>query len=60
MPHSHGLSQRVKALKQNDLWLEVRETYLEKKNMYLSRQDHTHPSFVVYIEAVNEVYYRYF
>ncbi len=24
--------------------------------MYLSRQDHNHPSFVVYVEAVNEVY----
>ena len=60
VPHSHGLTQRVKTLKQNNLWLEVRETYLDKKNMYLSRQDRTHPSFVVYIESVNEVYYRYF
>ena len=34
--------------------------YLEKKNMYLSWQDHNHPSFVVYVEAVNEVYNRYF
>lgn len=34
--------------------------YLEKKNMYLLRQDHNHPSFVVYVEAVNEVYSRYF
>ena len=59
-PHSHGLSQRVKTLKQNNLWLEVRETYLDKKNMYLSRQDHAHPSFIAYIEAVNEVYYKYF
>ena len=60
VPHSHGLSQRVKTLKQNYLWLEVRETYLDKKNMYLRRQDHTHPSFIAYIEAVNEIHYKYF
>lgn len=60
VPHSHGLSQRVKNLKQNYLWLEVRETYLDKKNMYLRRQDHTHPSFIAYIEAVNEIHYKYF
>ncbi len=42
-----------------DYWPEVRDTYLRKKNMYLSRpQDHDHPSFVCYIEAVNEVYYK--
>ena len=42
------------------LWQEVRDRYLEKKNMYLSWQDHNHPSFVVYVEAVNEVYNKYF
>jgi hypothetical protein len=59
-PRSHGLDRRVDVLKENNLWLEVRDTYLEKKNMYLRRQDHDHPSFIVYIEAVNEVYYKYF
>lgn len=39
-----------------DYWADVRETYLAKKNMYLSRQDSYHPSFICYIEAVNEVY----
>lgn len=39
---------------------EKKDSYLEKKNMYLFRQDHNHPSFVVYVEAVNEVYSRYF
>lgn len=42
------------------LWQEVRDRYLEMKNMYLSWQDRNHPSFVVYVEAVNEVYNRYF
>lgn len=57
---SKGLDGRVKWLKDNDLWEEVRETYLDKKNMYLARPyDHNHPSFIVYIESVNEVYNKY-
>lgn len=59
-PSSEGLSARVAKLKQTHLWTEVRDAYLEKKNMYLRRQDRNHPSFNVYIEAVNEVYYRNF
>lgn len=54
--NSNGLSDKVNWLKKNGLWLEVRETYLKKKNLYLSRNDIYHPSFVCYIEAVNEVY----
>lgn len=57
---SKGLDDRVKWLKNNDLWEEVRETYLHKKNMYRARPyDHHHPSFIVYIESVNEVYGKY-
>ena len=37
-------------------WQLVRDAYLDKKNMYLTRHDHDHPSFVCYIDAVNEVY----
>ena len=59
VPSSSGLAYRVHWLKENDCWLEVREAYLEKKNMYLSRGDHNHPSFICYIEAVNEVFYKY-
>lgn len=59
-PQSTNLSHRTNILKRNHLWEEVIDTYLEKKNMYLGRQDHNHPSFVIYIEAVNEVYYKYF
>ena len=59
-PHSKGLVDKVETLKDNNLWLEVRQAYLDKKNMYLSRQDRNHPSFVVYIEAVNEIYHKYF
>ncbi len=57
---SRGLQEKVHAIKQEELWPEVRERYLDKKNMYLRRQDQDHPSFVVYIETINEIYYQYF
>lgn len=59
-PRSKDLIKRVNALKQNDLWLEVRGRYLAKKNSCLCTQDQHHPSFIAYIEAVNEVYYKNF
>lgn len=55
-PDSNGLTDRVDWLKENNCWNDVRNTYIEKKNMYLRRGDKTHPSFNCYIEAVNEVY----
>lgn len=59
-PSTRGIEEKERALKP-DYWEEVRETYLDKKNMYLSRQDmDNHPSYICYIEAVNEVYYREF
>lgn len=59
-PHSKDLKKKVVKLKSNNYWEEVRNAYLNKKNMYLSRNDHNHPSFNCYIEAVNEVYSTYF
>ena len=56
----YQVKDRADDIKEEGLWQEVRDKYLEKKNMYLSWQDHNHPSFVVYVEAVNEVYNRYF
>ena len=58
-PHAKGLEERVDWLKGNGYWLELREAYLGKKNMYLTRNDHNHSSYIVYIEAVNEVYSKY-
>ena len=55
-PNSKGLTEIVKWLKDNNLWNEVRDTYLNKKNMYPRRNDNNYPSFNCYIEAVNEVY----
>ena len=56
-PKTQKLWKKEEYLKP-DYWQEVREAYLEKKNMYLRRNDKNHPSFVCYIEAVNEVYDR--
>lgn len=55
-PESHGLNEKIEWLQENDYWDEVRERYKDRKNMYLSRGDHNHPSFIVCVEAVNEVY----
>ena len=60
VPNSHQVKDKADKLKKKGVWQEVRDKYLEKKNMYLSWQDRNHPSFVVYVEAVNEVYTRNF
>lgn len=57
--NSGRLEEKVRILKAEDLWDEVRDTYLEKKNFYLCRNDHNHPSFIVYVETVNQVYNKY-
>lgn len=59
IPNSKQLDEKVHVIKSNHLWNEVRDTYLVKKNLYLQRNDNTHPSFIVYIETVNEIYYKY-
>ena len=52
---------KAKQIKVAGLWLDVRNQYVRLKEMYLSRGwDKDHPSFVVYIEAVNNVYSNYF
>jgi hypothetical protein len=58
-PNSHGLQNRVDWLKEQSLWIEVREAYLKKKNWYLRYQNYDHSSFNCFIEAVNEVYNKY-
>lgn len=58
--NSHNIAQKAHQIKSDGLWFEVRERYVDLKNMYLSRQDKSHPSFIVYVEAVNQVYNEYF
>lgn len=55
-PNSTGLRKKILKIKKNNCWMDVRNAYLKKKNFYLTRNDYNHPSFVCYIEAVNEVY----
>ena len=60
VPSSHNVKDKADALKANGLWNELRAVYLDKKNMYLSRRDDNHPSFIIYIESVNGLYNRHF
>ena len=55
-PNSRELKEKEAYIRKHGKWELVREQYLDLKNLYLSRQDHNHPSFICYIEAVNNVY----
>lgn len=56
-PNSKGYEEKAKHIKEISGWWEVvRNQYLTIKNNYLTKNDHNHPSFVCYIEAVNNVY----
>lgn len=58
IPDSDSVKAKEEAIKKAGCWVEVRDRYLELKNMYLRNRDYNHPSYVVYIEAINEVYTR--
>lgn len=58
-PELEGLKEKEEKMKPEH-WTEVRETYKSKKNMYLQRQDNNHKSFNCYIEALNEIYDKYY
>ena len=60
IPNSHYVKEKADRINNSRKWLEVRKRYIDLKNLYLSRQDRDHPSFIVYIEAVNQVYDKYF
>lgn len=55
-PQSKGLKKKVDYIKKNGKWEMVREQYRKIKNRYLTNNDYNHPSFVCYIESVNNVY----
>ena len=54
--NSERVFEKAEYIKKHHKWLEVRERYLKKKNMYLTRNDIHHKSFICFVEAVNEVY----
>ena len=55
-PNSSGIRKKVDFIKSQGKWSLVREQYLRIKNKYLTSNDHNHPSFICYMEAVNNVY----
>lgn len=55
-PNSKKIKEKVEFIKENGKWQLVRKQYENIKNMYLKHNDNNHPSFVCYIEAVNNVY----
>ncbi len=59
-PSVHRIRKKADAIRSKKQWGEVRERYKEKKNMYLERQDKNHPSYIIYVETINEVYRKYF
>ena len=58
-PNARDLVNKACDIKDSNLWKKVREFYLDKKNMYLRRGDRDHPSFIVYIETINEIYSKH-
>ena len=56
-PNSNNYSEKASKIKLVPGWWEkVRGHYLVIKNKYLTKNDYSHPSFICYIEAVNQVY----
>ena len=51
--------EKAEAIKEANGWEVFRDRYLERKDRYLKNNDYNHPSYVVYIEIVNEVYKMY-
>lgn len=59
---SEEIKKKARKLKAKLLWdgeNSVRNRYLELKNHYLEINDHDHPSFVCYIEAVNDIFNQF-
>lgn len=56
-PNSDEYREKAKAIKSIPRgWEELRKHYLDLKNNDLRKNDQNHPSFVCYIQAVNDVY----
>lgn len=58
VPSSKKVKSKVEKIKSCGQWNEVRDRYLKLKNLYLSREDPNHPSYIVYVEAVQQVYQK--
>ena len=56
-PNLNKCKEKAAAIKSvPGYWEKVRARYLDIKNKYLTNNDYNHPSFVCYVQAVNDVY----
>ncbi len=55
-PNSAHIKDKADYIKSRRCWTLVREQYADIKNRYLRYGNHNHPSFICYVEAVNNVY----
>ena len=55
-PYSRNLKAKEESIRKHGKWELVRDQYLRLKNLYLTRNDYDHPSFICYTEAVSNVY----
>ena len=56
-PNSKDYQEKARKIKSvSGWWNKVRTKYLDRKNYYLKKGDNNHPSFVCYIEVINDVY----
>ena len=55
-PNSKNVKEKADFIKSKGKWSLVRDQYLKTKNRYLTRNNHSHPSYICYIETVNNIY----
>lgn len=55
-PNSKRINEMVDYIKKSGKWMLVRQQYEKIKNMHLIHNDYNHPSFICYVESVNNVY----
>jgi len=58
LPDYSLLPKKVERIKTDGRIASLRERYLQLKNQYLSQNDASHPSYVVYAEAVEDIYQK--
>lgn len=55
-PNAKKFKKKETAIKKNNYWNWLKDEYYEIKNRYLQQNDHNHPSFICYVEAVNNTF----
>ena len=60
VPSSHNVREKADKIKKAGKWQDVRDRYADLKNLYLTSWERNKPSFIVYVETVNEIYDKIF